>query len=55
MVNVMVIIVAFHGEAGDGIFRFADPARCEYEYQYSHRKYEYHDEYIAEKDGAGTL
>ena len=41
--------------AGDGIFRFADPARCEYEYQYSHRKYEYHDEYIAEKDGAGTL
>ena len=35
--------------AGDGIFRFADPARCEYEYQYSHRKYEYHDEYIAEK------
>ncbi|RGF96037.1 hypothetical protein DXA10_05210 [Firmicutes bacterium AM55-24TS] len=23
--------------AGDGIFRFADPARCEYEYQYSHR------------------
>ncbi|MDY3031056.1 MAG: glycoside hydrolase family 38 C-terminal domain-containing protein [Clostridia bacterium] len=35
--------------AGDGIFRFADPARCEYEYQYSHRKYEYHDEYIPEK------
>ena len=49
MVNVMVIIVAFHWGAGDGIFRFADPARCEYEYQYSHRKYEYHDEYIAEK------
>ena len=35
--------------AGDGIFRFADPERCEYEYQYSHRKYEYHDEYIDEK------
>lgn len=35
--------------AGDGVFRFADPARCEYEYQYSHRKYEYHDEYIEEK------
>ncbi len=35
--------------AGDGIFRFADPSRCEYEYQYSHRKYEYHDEYIEEK------
>ncbi len=28
---------------------FCRPARCEYEYQYSHRKYEYHDEYIAEK------
>lgn len=35
--------------AGDGIFRFADPSKCEYEYQYSHRKYEYHDEYIEEK------
>ena len=34
---------------GDGIFRFADPAKCEYEYQYAHRKYEYHDEYIEEK------
>lgn len=34
---------------GDGIFRFADPARCEYEYQYTHRKYEYHGEFIDEK------
>lgn len=35
--------------AGDGIFRFANPSQCEYEYQYIHRKYEYHDEYIKEK------
>ncbi|MDD4690383.1 MAG: glycoside hydrolase family 38 C-terminal domain-containing protein [Eubacteriales bacterium] len=34
---------------GDGVFRFTDPAKCEYEYQYTHRKYEYHDEYIDEK------
>lgn len=35
--------------AGDGIFRMADPSRCEYEYRYAHRKYEYHDEFIKEK------
>ena len=35
--------------AGDGIFRMADPERCEYEYRYTHRKYEYHSEYIEEK------